>query len=139
MPRLIPLFIEVALIVICLVDVIQTPPQNARNLPKWVWLLLIVLVPYAGPIAWLFAGRPRRKDQPARTAPAFTNYANHARLAPDDDPEFLDALKRGNEREKLLRDWEDNLKQREQDLRPDPNPGPDPQAKPDEEAGTTPL
>jgi hypothetical protein len=135
MPRLIPLFIEVALIVICLVDVAQTPPKSARNLPKWVWLLLIVLIPYAGPISWLVAGRPRRKDQPKSPAATFPTYADHARMAPDDDPEFLAALKRDNEHEKMLRDWEADLRRREQGLRQDPDdtdtdPGEEPGAQP---------
>jgi hypothetical protein len=127
MPRLIPLFIELALIVICLVDVIQTPPAASRNLPKWVWVLLIVLVPYLGPLAWLFAGRPRRGPRPGATTtpPAFPSYAKHTAVAPDDDPEFLESLKRENEHEKLLRDWEEDLKRREHELHPDSESDPD--------------
>ena len=41
-------------------------------------------------------------------------------MAPDDDPEFLEQMRRGNtEQERLLEKWEDDLRRREQRLRGD--------------------
>ena len=40
-------------------------------------------------------------------------------LAPDDDPAFLEALRRRKADEDLLKKWEDDLRRREQQLRGD--------------------
>lgn len=124
MLRALPFIIEVVLFVACLIDAIQTPTEQARNLPKWAWLLLIVLVPFAGPIAWLFAGRPRRLEAPASTPWPTRDFAAQPRtIAPDDDPEFLHTLKKQNEHEALLRQWEEDLRRREEDLRKESEDG----------------
>ena len=47
-----------ALWVFCLIDVITTDESLCRNLPKTVWLLLVVFLPAVGSLAWLLAGRP---------------------------------------------------------------------------------
>lgn len=121
MLRLLPLFLEVALLIICLIDAIQTPGASTRNLPKWAWLMLIILVPIVGPLAWLFAGRPRRGDQRNPTPPRATGIADRARrrgpVAPDDDLEFLAKLSSDAEQEDLLKKWEKDLKRREDELR----------------------
>lgn len=118
MLRALPFIIEVVLLVACLVDAIQTPPESTRSLPRWTWILLIVLVPFAGPIAWLFAGRPRNGKAPAQAIWPTRDYVTQPRtIAPDDDPEFLRALKKQNEHEALLREWEEDLRRREEDLR----------------------
>lgn len=44
--------------VFCLIDVITADDGGVRFLPKIVWLLLVVFLPLAGSLAWLFAGRP---------------------------------------------------------------------------------
>lgn len=44
--------------VFCLIDVITADDGGVRYLPKIVWLLLVVFLPLAGSLAWLFAGRP---------------------------------------------------------------------------------
>jgi hypothetical protein len=133
MIRLLPALIAGVLFVVCLIDAVQTPEAAMRNLPKWAWVMLIVLVPIVGPLAWLFSGRPRRQD--ARTVPwpstktaGFPEYERPPRAsrAPDDDPEFLATLKHGNaEHEKLLKKWEEDLKRREEELRKSEDVDPD--------------
>ncbi|MGV8875751.1 MAG: PLD nuclease N-terminal domain-containing protein [Rhodococcus sp. (in: high G+C Gram-positive bacteria)] len=44
--------------VFCLIDVITADDGGVRYLPKIVWVLLVVFLPLAGSLAWLFAGRP---------------------------------------------------------------------------------
>ncbi len=39
-------------------DVITTDEMLIRNLPKVVWLFLVVLIPPVGVIAWFAGGRP---------------------------------------------------------------------------------
>ncbi|GAA4661257.1 PLD nuclease N-terminal domain-containing protein [Kineococcus glutinatus] len=89
MLRVLPVVIQLALLVYCLVDCAQA--REVRNLPRWAWLLLIVLVPVAGPLAYLLAGRPQRRPHlPHRPA----GGARPAPRGPDDDPDFLRDLDR---------------------------------------------
>jgi hypothetical protein len=60
-------------------DIVQTPSEQVRVLPKPVWLLLC-LVPLLGPVAWFTMGRSEL-PQPRRTL--------KRPVAPDDDPDFL--------------------------------------------------
>ena len=138
--RGLPLLLELGLLVYCLVDCVQTPDGAHRNLPKWGWIVLILLLPLIGSIAWLVAGRPdrRRADVPwpsTRTA-GFPEYerprAGRGRsLAPDDDPEFLAGLAARREDEQRLTAWEQDLRRREEELRRPPT-------RPDDEGPAAP-
>ncbi|MGV9360483.1 PLDc N-terminal domain-containing protein [Amycolatopsis sp. NPDC003731] len=82
--------------IFCLVDVITTDEGSCRNLPKGLWLLLVLVVPLVGSIIWLVAGRPqqvaRTRGPYERQAPAFPEYDRPGRFAatsPEDDEEFL--------------------------------------------------
>jgi hypothetical protein len=130
--RGLPVLIELGLLIFALVDCIQTPQEEQRNLPKVGWLLLILLLPLIGSIAWLLAGRPqrgRRRDVPwpsTRTA-GFPEYERPGRRpygAPDDDPAFLAGIGPDPEKERLLAQWEADLKRREERLRKGPDAGP---------------
>ncbi|TYB51012.1 PLDc_N domain-containing protein [Nonomuraea sp. PA05] len=75
----------------CLFDVLTTPDVACRNLPKIAWVLIVLLFPLIGSIAWLVAGRPERATAPTRPS-AFPEYDRPGRFAatnPDDDEEFL--------------------------------------------------
>jgi hypothetical protein len=84
-----------ALWIFCLVDVISSNEGEIRNLPKLWWLLLVLLFPLAGSVAWLVAGRPAGetgRSKHERAAPAFPEYDRPGRAAagkPEDDEEFL--------------------------------------------------
>jgi hypothetical protein len=101
----------------CILDVALTSEERIRNLPKLVWLLLVVLVPIVGGIVWLVAGRPPSSgrapggDGPAPRFGPSAHPANRARRGPgasgagptrpsraprgpDDDPEFIRQLER---------------------------------------------
>lgn len=55
-PLLIPLFIiEITLLVIALIDLIRR--ENVRYFPKWVWAVIILILNFIGPIAYLILGR----------------------------------------------------------------------------------
>jgi hypothetical protein len=55
LPLLIPvILIQITLLVVALVDAIRRPKTNG---PKWVWILVIVLVNFIGPIVYFIAGR----------------------------------------------------------------------------------
>jgi Phospholipase_D-nuclease N-terminal len=99
MLRVLPALVEIGLLLYCLIDCIQAPDGTVRNLPKWGWIILIVLVPWIGPIAYLVAGRPRKDETPsgARWSPPPRPGLSGRRSAPrgpDDDPDFLRELNR---------------------------------------------
>jgi drug/metabolite transporter (DMT)-like permease len=55
LPLLIPVvLIELALLIAALVDLIRR--EKTRG-PKWVWVLVIVLINFIGPIIYFVAGR----------------------------------------------------------------------------------
>lgn len=45
--------------IFCLIDVITTDESVCRNLPKTMWVLLVLFLPAVGSLAWLIAGRPQ--------------------------------------------------------------------------------
>ncbi len=123
--RAVPFIVEIGLLVFCLIDCIQADDASIRNLPKPFWILLIIIVPIVGGVAWLVAGRPvsrapRNVPWPSTQTAGFPEYERprgHT-IAPDDDPAFLAGLGRPDpEKERLLRDWEDQLRDRERRLR----------------------
>ena len=123
MLRFLPVVVEIALLVYSLFDCIQAEESEIRNLPRFAWLLLIIIVPVIGPIAWLVAGRP------LRPAPWRTSALPRDRrpLAPDDDPSFLESIKTSDDlHEQMLTEWEAQLRERERQLRERESDGPEP-------------
>jgi phospholipase D-like protein len=98
----------------CIIDVITT--NECRHLPKLVWLLIVLLIPDIGSIAWLVAGHAwePRKAPPTGIQRAFPEYdrpGRHIPLNPDDDEAFLrqiraraDAQRQRAERERKERE-----------------------------------
>ena len=76
---LLPLVVWVILTVFTTVFAASAKPNEVRVLARWVWILLIVLVPVLGALLYLVMGRPMQ-------APSTKQ------IAPDDDPEFLRRL-----------------------------------------------
>lgn len=76
--------ISIALTVWCLVEAISADGARVRSLRKLWWILLILFVPFAGPIAWLLAGRPSIAAERAAAARAFAEFERPGRLDPDD-------------------------------------------------------
>ncbi|MGH3342266.1 MAG: PLD nuclease N-terminal domain-containing protein [Carbonactinosporaceae bacterium] len=78
--------VPLVLAVFALVDCIQADEAEIRHLPRAVWMPLILLLWVIGPILWLVAGRARSGG------PSHGGYRRPT--APDDDPDFLDRLRR---------------------------------------------
>ncbi|GAA4360937.1 PLD nuclease N-terminal domain-containing protein [Angustibacter luteus] len=95
MLRVVLYLVQLSLLVYCLIDCIQSDTKRVRNLPKIAWIILIVLIPLAGPIAWLIAGRPARDGGAPPWRPGTTGgptRPSSAPRGPDDDPDFLRRL-----------------------------------------------
>lgn len=79
--------IVVVSFVYALFDLIATPSERTRYLPKPLWFVALLLVPI-GPLAWIAIGRRRamptsRPPRPTRPRPPAVPRG------PDDDPEYL--------------------------------------------------
>ncbi len=126
--------------VFCLVEVISTSEDRMRHLPKVAWVLIVLLFPLAGSVAWLVAGRPAGGSGRAsrgRSTAAFPEYERPGRLAPLDpqkDAEFLRQVRERaegqrrrhqqarREREREAEAERERLRQRrESGLDPDPS------------------
>jgi hypothetical protein len=74
------------------IDCAMSSRHAVRAIPKWAWLLVVVLLPVIGSGLWFWIGRPRKERANGR------RYT-----APDDDPDFLGTLRteRDPEEERL--------------------------------------
>jgi hypothetical protein len=86
MGRALPVVVAVVLAIYCLVQLAQSRADLVRTLPRWLWALVIALIPVLGPVGWLVLGRPQgpRPSPPPRQGRP---------LAPDDNPDFLRRLR----------------------------------------------
>lgn len=98
--------VELCLVVYCVINIITTPEAEVRNLPKLLWLVLVLFFPIVGGIAWLVAGRPQG---PARSLPYKGNagippeYDRPGRataFSPEDDEAFLRGLRERAEQQR---------------------------------------
>lgn len=60
--------LTLAALILALVDIAGADETQIRGLPRLQWLLVVVLVPLAGSIAWAIAGRPRNTGNRPRPA-----------------------------------------------------------------------
>lgn len=93
MVRILPFLISLVLSIYALFSCIQTRDEDVPHLPKLFWIVLIVLVPFVGPITWILMSRAHLRQQqvPGRAAHPSAGPRRPAprSVAPDDDPEFL--------------------------------------------------
>lgn len=82
--------IIVALSVFAAIDALLTEPRRVRGIPKFFWVVVILLLPVVGAALWFVLGKDRGRS---KAAPRQT--------APDDDPDFLRRL--GTEKEQAER------------------------------------
>jgi hypothetical protein len=77
--------VPLVLLVYAFFDLYATPRHTVQHLPKSVWFA-VVLIPFVGPLLWLFTGSSRSQlPPPGRSSSARA-------VGPDDDPDFLRGL-----------------------------------------------
>ncbi len=81
MLRVLTVVASLGLTIYALLDCVQTEDERVRFLPKLVWIVILVLVPWVGPITWLLTGS-RRGLPPGKRRISGPR-------GPEDDPEFL--------------------------------------------------
>src|SRR5690606_9731128 len=100
MLRYLPFIAYVVLVVYALIDCARSEEDERSGMPKMLWIVLIVIAPLFGAIAWLIVSRVNRRAQTpgaaglgTRPSPGSGGSSGRPRqrgpLAPDDDPEFL--------------------------------------------------
>jgi hypothetical protein len=68
-------------------DSLTCDAKRVRNLPRWAWLVLILVFLEFGALAWALFGRPRAGQL---VAGGSRRPASGGRpVGPDDDPDFL--------------------------------------------------
>ena len=75
---------SLALTLYSFIDCAKRDESLIQKLPKWGWLLIILIFSAFGAIAYLFIGRTRRDKGP--------RPPQRRILPPDDDPDFLRRL-----------------------------------------------
>ncbi|WP_324649499.1 PLD nuclease N-terminal domain-containing protein [Georgenia sp. H159] len=108
--RYLPFVLLLALVIYALVDCVRYEDSDMPvGLPKAIWVILIVVFPGAGALAWLVVsragrqvGRTARPGQPSPSGGFPSRPTPRAQaprpVAPDDDPEFLASLDRPRRR-----------------------------------------
>ncbi|MEU7901832.1 PLDc N-terminal domain-containing protein [Actinoplanes sp. NPDC049118] len=112
MVRLFVLLAAVQLVLLVLALIGALSADRVRNMPRALWLLVILLIPLLGPLAYFAWGRPvppPREGGPIRTrGPRPTS--------PDDDPDFLRSMdtERSRRERELLDQWERELEKNDE-------------------------
>ncbi|MFI9026769.1 PLD nuclease N-terminal domain-containing protein [Streptomyces sp. NPDC053560] len=120
MLRVLMILVPLALSIYAFIDCVTTDEKHVRHMPKPLWAILVLLFPLVGSVSWLIAGKDRAALAAQDGGP---RRARGGWVAPDDNPEFLEKLgtqeraQRRDEDEALLKDWEADLKRREEELR----------------------
>ena len=91
-----------------LIDAVTTDKALVRNLPKWAWILIVVILFPLGAIGWFIFGRPPRTDSqpraafgPPRAAPPRRPRQPRAERVDDE----ADVIAHIAERDRLLAQW----------------------------------
>ncbi len=120
------------------IDVISTDESLVRNLPKTMWIILVIMLFDLGAIVWLIAGRPKT----AGWVPGSTRYRAPTTFDPnprrrpvglEDQPGYgggsvgsggdttptsgWSAIAREREEAARLKVWEAQLKRREEEIK----------------------
>jgi hypothetical protein len=77
--------IAIGLMLFAFIDCAMREDLQIKRLPKWGWLLAIILFPTLGSLAYLFVGRQGELQKRA-------SKSKPRVLPPDDNPDFLRGL-----------------------------------------------
>lgn len=110
MVRLFVFLVAVQLVLLVLGLISCLAADRVRNLPRALWVLILLVVPLLGPLAYFAWGRPAAVQGGSLRRPARPS-------SPDDDPDFLRSMDTEQSRRdrELLAQWEQELRDREQE------------------------
>lgn len=87
--------------------------SKIRGLPRFAWVILIIIAPLLGSVAYFIAGRPPKEG---RSGAGWRIPEPPRPSAPDDDPDFLRSLEdrtTSPDEQEILRRLEDELEEDE--------------------------
>ncbi len=125
------LILEYGLAVFCFVEIVRSPEAAVPWIPRWGWIVAVLIFPLAASIGWLVAGHQRRlrvrtgtpvavdgETSPEQAASAVPQTRTGRFGSLEDDAALLAQLWDVNEEhERTLRRWEEDLCRREEALR----------------------
>ncbi|MEU8814177.1 PLDc N-terminal domain-containing protein [Actinoplanes sp. NPDC048796] len=113
MVRLFILLAAVQLVLFVLALISCLSADRVRSAPRLVWVLVILLIPLLGPIAYFVWGRPL--PPPTEGGPVRRGASRPT--SPDDDPDFLRSVDTEKSRRdsEMLAQWERELNKGEED------------------------
>lgn len=123
MSRVLLFMFVLAITVYAVVDCLNADEEDRRGLPTGLWLILIIMLPIFGPVAWYLLSSSQRRarlaaggsssSSPRSTGASYGRSAPRQRparpVAPDDDPDFLWRLEQ--ERRRAAREQNKNAKE----------------------------
>ena len=109
--RIVLIVLVFALTLYALLDCARTPEESMpARMPKFLWIILVVLFPTIGPIAWIIVSRVKAAEErggyveptvwSSKEGTTFRRPERARPMAPDDDPEFLRDLEQDIRRRK---------------------------------------
>jgi hypothetical protein len=111
MVRLFVFLAAVQLVLLVLALIGSLSADRVRTLPRALWVMVILLIPLLGPLAYFLLGRPvpAPHENPVRRRPP--------RPSPDDDVDFLRSVNTEQSRRdrELLAQWERDLQKGDED------------------------
>jgi len=75
MVRVLLVLVALGLTIFALIDLFSMAAEDVRGGSRFVWAVVILLLPVVGPVLWLWLGRAPSEEP--------------RHLGPDDDPDFL--------------------------------------------------
>lgn len=120
MSRVLLFMFVLAITVYAVVDCLNADEEDRRGLPTGLWLILIIMLPIFGPVAWYLLSSSQRRarlaaggsssSSPHSSGAGYGRPAPRQRparpVAPDDDPDFLWRLEQ--ERRRAAREQNKN-------------------------------
>jgi hypothetical protein len=106
MVRLFVFLAAVQLVLFVLALISSLSADRVRTMPRALWILVILVIPVFGPIAYFLWGRPLTPPQEGRP------LRRPRPASPDDDPDFLRAVDSEQSRRErdLLAQWEREMR-----------------------------
>jgi hypothetical protein len=107
MSRVLLTLLAVGLAVYALSDCATSDENDRSGIPKGLWIVMIIFLPFVGPLAWILVSRTQRSRHaaaggtgtPRRPSGGGGRRRSSGPIAPDDDPDFLWKLEQQRRRE----------------------------------------
>jgi Phospholipase_D-nuclease N-terminal len=117
-------FLLIGIWVYCLIDILTSRRTDVRNLPKWAWFVVVLVLPPVGVVLWFVFGRPHRgggvwtnSDVTRGTRPHLPRRTRPQRETFDDEATIRARIA---ERDALLARWAEEDERRRRGEGPPP-------------------